>query len=93
MSSHWFQVSRTGANIYVAANPLRSGSRKHTKECIATVRHLSLDLETDGEARLASLRASDAVSMPTAVLSTSLGPVKSAWPRLSQTVLSERRPL
>ncbi len=50
-----------GANIYVAANPLRSGSRKRTKECIAAVRHLYLDLDTDGEARLTSLRASDAV--------------------------------
>ena len=29
-----------GANIYVAANPLRSGSRKRTKECIAAVRNL-----------------------------------------------------
>jgi len=27
----------SGANIYVAANPLRSGSRKRTKECIAAV--------------------------------------------------------
>ena len=50
-----------GANIYVAANPLRSGSRKRTKECIAAVRHLYLDVDTDGEARLTSLRASDAV--------------------------------
>src|ERR1700674_777549 len=37
-----------GANIYVVANPLRSGSRRRTKECIATVRHLYLDLDTDG---------------------------------------------
>jgi len=29
-----------GANIYVAANPLRSGSRKRTKDFIATARHL-----------------------------------------------------
>ncbi len=28
-----------GANIYVSANPLRPGSRKRTKECIASVRH------------------------------------------------------
>src|SRR5258708_29649406 len=60
-----------GANIYVAANPVRSDSRKRTKECIAAVRHLYLDLDTDGEARLASLRASHAVPTPTAVLSTS----------------------
>jgi hypothetical protein len=68
-----------GANIYVGANPLRSDSRKRTKECIAAVRHLYLDLDTDGEARLASLRASHAVPTPTAVLSTSLGKYQILW--------------
>jgi hypothetical protein len=68
-----------GANIYVAANPLRSGSRQRTKECIAAVRHLYLDLDTDGEARLASLRASDAVPPPNAVLSTSPGKYQILW--------------
>ena len=61
-----------GANIYVAANPVHSGSRKRTKESIAAVRHLYLDLDTDGEARLASLRASDAVPPPNAIVSLSL---------------------
>jgi len=68
-----------GANIYVAANPLRSDSRKRTKECIAAVRHLYLDLDTDGEARLTSLRASHVVPTPTAVLSTSLGKYQILW--------------
>src|SRR5580692_5796810 len=53
--------NRTGANIYVAANPLRPGSRRRTKESIASVRHLYLDIDTDGDTRLAALRASDAV--------------------------------
>ena len=43
----------TGSNVYFAANPLISGSRKRTKECVAEVRHLYLDLDTDGEAKLA----------------------------------------
>ncbi len=68
-----------GANIYVAANPLRSGSRKRTKDCIATVRHLYLDLDTDGEARLTSLRVSDAVPPPNAVVSTSLRKYQVLW--------------
>ena len=42
----------SGANIYVAANPLAPGSRKRTKESIAEVRHLYLDLDTDGDAKL-----------------------------------------
>src|ERR1700678_258389 len=68
-----------GANVYVAANPLRSDSRKRTKECIAGVRHLYLDLDTDGETRLSSLRASDAVPPPNAILSTSLGKYQILW--------------
>ena len=68
-----------GANVYVAANPLRSDSRKRTKECIAAVRHLYLDLDTDGETRLSSIRASDAVPLPNAVLSTSLGKYQILW--------------
>jgi hypothetical protein len=79
MSSRWFQVSLTGANIYVAANPLRSGSRKRSKECISNVRHLFLHFDIDGGARLTSLRASDAVPTPTAVLSTSLGKYQVLW--------------
>ena len=68
-----------GANVYVAANPLRSDSRRRTKECVASVRHLYLDLDTDGEARLTSLRASDAVPPPNVVLSTSLGKYQLLW--------------
>ena len=37
----------SGMNVYVAANPLRSGSRKRTKECIAAIRHLYLDIDLD----------------------------------------------
>jgi hypothetical protein len=73
------QENAAGANIYVAANPLRSDSRRRTKECIVAVRHLYLDLDTDGEARLTSLRASDAVPPPNVVLSTSLGKYQILW--------------
>ena len=69
----------TGANIYVAANPLAAGSRKRTKESVAEVRHLYLDLDTDGDAKLAALRASNAVPIPTAILSTSAGKYQVLW--------------
>ncbi len=36
----------TGANIYVAANPLRSGSRKRTKESIASLRSATPQTKT-----------------------------------------------
>jgi hypothetical protein len=69
----------TGANVYVAANPLRSGSRRRTKESIASVRHLYIDIDFDGEARVAALRASDAVPVPNAILSTSPGKYQALW--------------
>ncbi len=69
----------TGANVYVAANPLRSGSRKRTKENIASVRHLYIDIDSDGDARLAALRASNLVPLPSAILSTSPGKYQLLW--------------
>lgn len=68
-----------GANIYVAANPLRPGSRKRTKESIAEVRHLYLDIDEDGENRLAALRASKDVPAPSIVLSTSPNKYQVLW--------------
>ena len=68
-----------GANVYVAANPLRSGSRKRTKDCIAEVRHLYLDIHVDGQNRVAALMGSEAVPVPTAILSTSLDKYQVLW--------------
>jgi len=68
-----------GANIYVSANPLHAGSRNRTKECIAFVRHIYIDIDTDGDARLARLRASDLVPTPTAIISTSSGKYQALW--------------
>ena len=76
----WLAYENTnGSNIYVAANPLHSGSRKRTKESFATVRHLYIDIDTDGDARVAALQASDAVPAPTAILSTSPGKYQVLW--------------
>jgi len=69
----------TGADIYVAANPLLRGTRKRTKESIASVRHLYIDIDTDGDARLAALRASESMPPPTSILSTSPGKYQALW--------------
>ncbi len=69
----------SGMNIYVAANPLRPGSRKRTKESIAEVRHLYLDIDFDGEVRLTALRVSVDVPTPTAILGTSPGKYQVLW--------------
>jgi hypothetical protein len=68
-----------GANVYVSANPLLPGSRKRTKECIASVRHIYIDIDDDGDARLAALRASVLLLPPTAILSTSPHKYQALW--------------
>ena len=68
-----------GANIHVSANPLRPHSRRRTKDSIARVRHLYLDLDNSGEAQLALLRTSDQVPPPNAIISTSHGKYQVLW--------------
>lgn len=68
-----------GANIHVGANPLLPHSRRRTKDSIARVRHLYLDLDMDGEARLALLEASDRVPTPNAIVRTSPGKYQVLW--------------
>lgn len=68
-----------GASVYFAANPLVPGSRKRTKESVAQVRHLYLDLDSDGEAKLAAVQSSNMVPIPTAIVSTSPGKYQVLW--------------
>lgn len=68
-----------GANVYVSANPLIAGSRKRTKECVASVRHIYIDIDDNGDARLTALRASDLVPKPTAIILTSPGKYQALW--------------
>jgi hypothetical protein len=76
----WLAYENTnGANIYVAANPLCSGSRKRTKESIASVRHIYIDLDTEGETRIVAVRSSDLVPAPTIILATSPGKYQVLW--------------
>jgi hypothetical protein len=71
--------NHNGANVYVAANPLRSGSRKRTKDCIAEVRHLYLDIDVDGKSRVGVLMESESVPVPTVILSTSPDKYQVLW--------------
>lgn len=68
-----------GANVYVSANPLMPGSRKRTKDSIAQIRHLYIDLDTDGTAKLDALKSSDRVPVPTSIVSTSAGKYQVLW--------------
>lgn len=69
----------SGSNVYVAVNPLCRGSRKRTKDSIANVRHLYLDIDVDGEERLAALRASEITPTPNAIISTSPNKYQVLW--------------
>ena len=76
----WLQhENKSGANVYVAANPLVPGSRRRTKECIAEIRHLYLDIDFDGETRLSALIASDQVPSPNIIISTSPAKYQVLW--------------
>lgn len=68
-----------GSNVYVSANPLLRGSRRRTKASVASVRHLYLDIDTDGDRRLAALTKSTAVPTPNAIVTTSLGKYQAVW--------------
>jgi RepB DNA-primase from phage plasmid len=70
MASRRFQVVVTGTKIGFAVKPLRSVSRKCTKEWIDTVRDLCIDFDIGGQANLTSIRASDAIPAPSAFIST-----------------------
>ena len=71
--------NRRGANIYVSANPLLAGSRKRTKDSVASVRHLYIDLDIDGATSLAALRASERIPQPTAIIRTSADKYQVIW--------------
>ena len=58
-----FENSR-GANIYFSINPLSSGAKKRTKSAVTAAKGLYLDLDSDGDRRLAALRESNAVPPP-----------------------------
>jgi hypothetical protein len=69
----------TGLNVYVGVNPLRPGSRKRTKDTIAEARHLYLDIDVDGEKRLAAIRASKTVPVSNVIISTSPNKYQVLW--------------
>ena len=68
-----------GANIYFSINPLSFGAKRRTKSAVAKAKGLYLDLDSDGDRRLATLHGSNAVPAPTAVIHTSTGKHQVIW--------------
>lgn len=68
-----------GSDIYISMNTLKPGARGRTKSDIATIRHLYLDLDEDGDARLQRVLESPALPKPNYVLDTSPGKHQVIW--------------
>ena len=83
-----FENSR-GANIYFSINPLSSGAKKRTKSAVIVAKGLYLDLDSDGDRRLAALCESNAIPSPTAVIHTSMGKHQVIW-RVKGFTISEQ---
>lgn len=68
-----------GGNVYFSVNPLLSGAKKRTKDAIAEARALYLDLDEDGDRKMAAIRASDDVPPPSVVIRTSPSKYQILW--------------
>ena len=68
-----------GANIYFSVNSLLPDAKKRTKNSIAEPRALYLDLDEDGDRKLAAIRASANVPPPSFVISTSPSKYQILW--------------
>jgi DNA primase RepB-like protein len=73
------QQNESGADIFIAMNPVREGSRSRTKEQIREVRHAYLDLDEEAGASLHAIRTSGDVPPPNFVLDTSPGKHQVVW--------------
>lgn len=79
MTSRRFQVIITGAKIGFALKPLRSVSRKRSKENITRMFGLCIDFDIGGQARFTSIRAWDAISAGSAFISALSGKYQVLW--------------
>src|SRR5262245_36744735 len=61
----------TGDEIYVGMNALKQDAATRTKDQVATIRHLYVDLDHGGEEAIARMRNSGLVPEPNYVLDTS----------------------
>jgi len=68
-----------GADIFIGMNPIKDGAYSRTKDSIREIRHLYLDLDTDGREAVESIRNSPEVPAPNFVLHTSLNKHQVVW--------------
>ena len=68
-----------GCNVYFSVNSLLPDAKKRTKNAIAEARALYLDLDEDGDRKMAAVQASDSVPPPSVVIRTSPGKYQILW--------------
>ena len=68
-----------GADIFIGMNPIKDGAYSRTKDNIREIRHLYLDLDTNGREAVESIRNSPEVPAPNFVLDTSPGKHQVVW--------------
>jgi hypothetical protein len=71
-------LNARGWNVYVSVNAIRPG-RSRTRESIAAVRHVFLEVDADGEDLLASLNTRPDLPPPSYVLHSSPGRLHVFW--------------
>ena len=76
----WLHHMNANRNdIYLGMNALKPEARGRTREEIGAVRHVYLDLDTDGEAKLAKLRSRMDLPQPHSIQNTSPGKYHVIW--------------
>ena len=73
------EQSDIGENIYVSMNALVAGTQGRTKQDIAAIRHIYLDIDHDGQAALARIKADAALPQPSYILTTSPDKYQVIW--------------
>lgn len=68
-----------GSDIYISMNTLKPEAKGRTKADVAEIRHLYLDLDEDGDARLQRILESPTLPRPNNVLDTSPGKHQVIW--------------
>ena len=68
-----------GSDIFVGMNPIKEGAYSRAKDSIKDIRHVYLDLDTDGDEALEAIRTSRDVPAPNFVLDTSPGKHHVVW--------------
>jgi RepB DNA-primase from phage plasmid len=68
-----------GSDIYIGMNSLRQDSSTRTKEDIASIRHVYLDLDHGGPKALESVENSSVVPKPNYILTSSPGKFQIVW--------------